>query len=106
MLDREGVDIFYPNDPFFNDICYAYEEDGYDMPLSERTQRYYQNVSFSGEACDFKGIDESLNKAKCNCKINVSIEKEAFCKSNELWKNKYPNENENPPLISIKKCGK
>ena len=56
MYSNYGIDIYDPQNEFFNDICYPYAEDS-DMLLSERRIKYYQNVSLCESNCIYEGID-------------------------------------------------
>ena len=46
-----GIDLFDPNNEFFNDICFKFtSEKGTDVTLDSRVEDYYQNITF----CDDK----------------------------------------------------
>ena len=69
FLDK-GIDIFNPDDPFFNDICYPFStEDGKDIILEDRRNEIYQNISLCEENCVYDSI--SIENLTVTCKCNV-----------------------------------
>ena len=71
---NKGIDIFDPNCPFFNDICYPFESEyNTDIPLKERRKEMFQNVSLCDTGCTYKGYDCKTNIVKCECKIKEII---------------------------------
>ena len=74
MFAELGVDVFNSSDPFFNDICFTYTaENGRDVPLEERRKRFYQNVSFCEEGCEYHGVVLDTKEANCSCEIKTSF---------------------------------
>lgn len=70
-LLEEGVNVFDINDPFFNDICYPYQdENGNDIPLKNRKEDFYQNTVVCIKGCDYMGINPNTSKAMCNCQAD------------------------------------
>lgn len=68
-LAEQGIDIFNPNAEFYSDPCEIYSENGKDIPLSNRKESIYQNVSFCEEGCTYKGIDYITNSVACECEV-------------------------------------
>ena len=65
-LAEQGIDVFYAQDSFFNDICHPFQSDQ-DLVLGDRREDLYQNVSFCGDNCLYNGMDYELMIAKCSC---------------------------------------
>ena len=69
-LSNKGIDIFDPDDKFFNDICHNYDNlDGKDMIIKDRRNDYFKNVSFCQYGCKYKGMNYSLMIANCVCDL-------------------------------------
>ena len=48
----KGIDVFNPQDNFFNDICHPYDNsDGKDIILEDRRADLYQNATFCEDGC-------------------------------------------------------
>ena len=65
-LAEQGIDVFDAKDSFFNDICHPFQSNQ-DLVLSDRREDLFQNVSFCGDNCLYKGMDYQLMIAKCSC---------------------------------------
>ena len=65
MNEKYNVDIFNKNSPFFNDICFTFDNEGYDITLSKRKNMFYFSISCS-EGCKYIGIDND-GYSICNC---------------------------------------
>lgn len=65
--NEEGIDVFNSEDSFFNDICYSYQENGVDVPLSIRREQLYQNVTFCETGCEYGGMNYTSKKVICSC---------------------------------------
>ena len=78
----EGIDVFDKEDSFFNDICYPYQIDGIDIPLSERRNQLYQNFSLCEDDCKYEGVNFTTNKAICSCNVKTSLSTETNTTSN------------------------
>ena len=63
--DEYGVDIFDKDGPFYNDICFTFDNEGYDITLSKRKSMFPYSINCS-EGCIYKGIDKD-NYSTCNC---------------------------------------
>ena len=70
-LTEQGINIFDPNDPFFTDICYDFDNPlKRDIPLGSRIQDLFPNVSLCDEGCEYSGIDLEQMMASCDCTFN------------------------------------
>ena len=66
-----GVDLFNPDDPFFNDICFPYAaENGTDVTLKDRRSYMFMNVSICEDGCKYKGYNTTTEKVKCDCNVS------------------------------------
>jgi hypothetical protein len=69
-MKEQGIDIFNPDDPFFNDICISYSNNSTDSDatLNWRRQHFYpQKMPMCvGVNCTYQGISE-FNYVKCDC---------------------------------------
>ena len=76
FLTNQGINVVDINSDFYTDICFHYKSpiDGKDIPLKQRIKLFYPNISFCREGCSFKGINTTLNKSICECKLNDLIE--------------------------------
>ena len=67
-LSNQGIDIFNPNDDFFNDLCHNYKNsDGKDIILKDRRNDFFKNVTFCQTGCTYAGMNYELNVANCVC---------------------------------------
>ena len=68
VLSENGIDIFNPENDFFNDICYNYNNTfEKDIILNDRRNDIYQNVSFCQYGCTYGGMNYSLMAPNCIC---------------------------------------
>ena len=65
MDDTKNVSIFDPNDPVYNDICHPFTNDKSDLPLKDRRDALYQNVSLCETGCQMEGIDFKMKTVEC-----------------------------------------
>ena len=72
IKDEYGVDIFDKNGPFYNDICFTFDKEGYDITLSKRKSMFPYSIKCS-EGCNYGGIDID-NYSTCNCKIEYTVD--------------------------------
>ena len=63
------INIFDINDPFFTDICFNFAKDGKDVPLDDRIQLYYQNISLCESGCTYVGINLESFEVECSCEV-------------------------------------
>ena len=111
-LIQKGINIFDINDPFFNDMCYSYQdENGNDVTLKNRKEDYFQNILVCINGCQYIGLntsDSNNYKIICKCKISSLIINNSTDMYNGLPNNltditKYDNNGDN--LISeLMKC--
>ena len=67
-LSKQGIDLFNPQDSFFNDICCQYDNpDGKDIILNDRRNDMFQNISFCQDGCTYSGMNYELMTAICSC---------------------------------------
>ena len=79
----KGVDVFNPQDDFFNDICHPYDNtDGKDIILDDRRSDLYQNTTFCENGCTYTGMDYDLMVANCLCDSEI-LEKEGHNITND-----------------------
>ena len=64
------INIFDIEDPFFTDICFSYSKDNKDVPLDDRIELYYQNVSLCEEGCVYVGINLDTFEVECSCELH------------------------------------
>ena len=68
FLTNQGIDVFNLSDEFYNDMCYNYESpNGKDVPMKDRIEAFYPNITLCEEGCENKGVDLETMKAKCEC---------------------------------------
>ena len=72
-LYLNGINIFDPNDPVYNDICHPFANDKSDLPLKDRRDALYQNVSLCETGCQMEGIDFKMKTVECSCDIKTSL---------------------------------
>ena len=71
-MAEEGIDIYDINHPFFNDICFPFtSNEGEDVSLDDRIDKYYQNVSLCENDCEYKGVDYDNDEPKVNCECKI-----------------------------------
>ena len=104
MYLNNKIDIYNPEDPFFNDICYQYEENDNNLLLSDRREMYYQNVSLCEEGCKYESIDYTAKKINCNCTTKTAFTKETTTTTTLLAENIFSTKKVDPPIISVGKC--
>ena len=75
-LYLNGINIFDPNDPVYNDICHPFANDKSDLPLKDRRDALYQNVSLCETGCQMEGIDFKMKTVECSCDIKTSLSTE------------------------------
>ena len=71
FLTDQGINIFDPNDPFYTDICYDFDNPlKKDIPLNDRIKHIFPNASLCDSGCKYEGINMEDMTASCNCKFN------------------------------------
>jgi hypothetical protein len=63
---EKGVDIYNPEDPFFNDKCHKIDIDMV-ITIKDRREDIFKNVSFCEDNCKYNGMDYILDAAICSC---------------------------------------
>ena len=71
-----GVNIFDIKDPFFNDICFIYDQEGKDVPLDDRVRLFYQNITLCEDGCSYVGINLNTFEVECSCDVKNDVQKE------------------------------
>ena len=73
-LEKQGYDLFDPNNSFYQDICTPFEsEDGTDVPLNDRKNDYYKNYNNNTQCqgnCQYSDYLSNSNYLKCECNID------------------------------------
>ena len=83
-LTSQGINIFDLNDPFYNDICYDFDNPlEKDIPLNDRIKYLYPDAELCDDGCFYKGINLDDMTTTCDCKFN-DIANSNFVKDNEL----------------------
>ena len=72
-FDEIGINIFNISEPFFNDICFPYSENGFDIILSDRIKYFYQNYSICQNDCIYEKIEIDKKNILCKCFILTEI---------------------------------
>ena len=78
----KGIDVFNPQDKFFNDLCHPADTDGKDIILNDRRTDLYQNATFCEEGCTYTGMNYDLMVANCICDSSI-LQKEEQNVTNE-----------------------
>ena len=69
-LTSQGINIFDINDPFYNDLCFDFDNPlDKDIPLNYRIQTIFPNVSLCDTGCQYKGINLEDMTSTCDCKF-------------------------------------
>ena len=72
-LNESGYNFFDSNDPYYNDICSIYTtENGTDIALFDRQKElidFNNNVSMCQNGCTLDSYNATIQKSKCNCKV-------------------------------------
>ena len=81
-LEKQGYDLFNPNDSFYNDICTPFKsENGTDVPANDRKIDYYKKYNNNTQCqdnCQYDKYLSDLGYLKCECEIsdsNIGTEK-------------------------------
>lgn len=75
-FSEQGVDVFNSSSDFFNDKCHPYTSDNNtDIVLSERRNKYYQNVSLCASGCEYQGMNLTTQTVLCSCLLNSNKNK-------------------------------
>ena len=83
-LTSQGINIFDLNDPFYNDICFDFDNPlKKDIPLNDRIKYFYPDADLCDEGCSYKGINLDDMTTTCDCKFN-DIANSKLVKDNEI----------------------
>ena len=83
-LIEQGIDIFDLNSPFYNDICFDYDnKEKRDIPLNIRLEKAFPNIQLCQKGCRPNGIKLPEKVAICDCSLN-DIANNDFMKDNAL----------------------
>ena len=74
-MKNKSIDVFNPEDEFFNDICYRYSSNGKDILIQDRRTYIYDNTSLCEPGCIYQSINYSSNTVNCECNFNFSSDK-------------------------------
>ena len=74
-MNNQSIDVFNPEDEFFNDICYRYSSNGKDILIQDRRNYIYDNTSLCEPGCIYKSINYTSNTVNCECNFNFSSDK-------------------------------
>ena len=108
MFYKEGIDIYNIKDSFYNDICFPYSLNGYDLSPSERIKNYYMDISFCESNCEYLYTNYTHNKVVCKCKVKDVFEMGSVKDDNRSNNNinERLNRNEYKDKVNIMKCYK
>ena len=74
-LKDSGYNLFNISDKFYTDFCSTYtSENGTDLTLTDRKNIIYDNNAnqpMCQEGCTFEDYNSTIQKAKCNCKVQT-----------------------------------
>ena len=71
FLTEQNINIFNISDAFYTDICFHFNSpNGKDIPLKDRVQTYYPNISLCDPGCEIKGVNLTTMESICECKLN------------------------------------
>ena len=71
---ENNIFIHDPNDKFYNDKCFPYSENGTDIILNDRKQKYNNDyLGICENNCEFIGYNKENKKSQCNCRVKTSF---------------------------------
>ena len=77
QFTEKGIDIFNPNDEFFNELCLKFDSiDNRDIILEDRRNDIFKNATFCQDGCTYTEIDFELMAANCMCNSSFLQEEE------------------------------
>ena len=83
-LISQGINVFDPNDPFFTDLCYDFDNPlKKDVPLDDRATYFFPDVKLCDKGCQIQAVNLEDMTAKCDCKFN-DIKNNALLEDNPL----------------------
>ena len=70
-LLKNDINIFDPNDEFYSDLCFYFISPiKKDIPLKDRLQEFYPNITLCNSGCKNIGINSTTKSAICECKYS------------------------------------
>ena len=72
LLEEQGINIYDPNEPVFNDRCTSLQVNGKDTTMSDRKNKIHSKVSLCDEGCEMKNLDINTNQVDCDCPPQTS----------------------------------
>ena len=83
-LTSQGINIFDINNPFYNDICYDFDNPlKKDIPLNDRIKDIFPDAELCDDGCQYAGINLEDMTTTCDCKFN-DIANNNIVKDNEI----------------------
>ena len=83
-LISQGINVFDPNDPFFTDLCYDFDNPlKKDVSLDDRITYFFPDVKLCDKGCQIQAVNLEDMTAKCDCKFN-DIKNNALLEDNAL----------------------
>ena len=83
-LTKQNIDVFNASSEFYTDICFSFESPiDKDIALKDRINLFFPNVTLCENGCTIKGVNSTLMKAKCECKLNNLLNNNIL--SNNAW---------------------
>ena len=70
-LSQQNTDVFNLSSDFYIDLCYYFDSPiKKDVALKDRIKLFFPNITLCENVCQIKGINATLMKAECVCKLN------------------------------------
>ena len=78
-LSQQNIDVFNLSCDFYIDLCYYFDSPiKKDVALKDRIKLFFPNITLCENGCQIKGINATLMKAECVCKLNNLINNNIF----------------------------
>ena len=87
-MKNDSIDVFNPEDEFFNDFCYSYSLDGKDITLDDRRESIYVNDSLCKQGCQYISINYTTEKVNCFITLISISFLSVFLKYSKTYENK------------------
>ena len=95
-LEKQGYDLFDPNDSFYKDLCTPFKsENGTDVGLNDRKidyfNKYYDNNTQCQKDCKYDYYASNSGYIKCECSVNdnINTEKEEKFENKVIYESFY-----------------
>ena len=90
LMADDGLDLFDPTCPFYNDLCTHYPDVlGKDIPLKKRALAYYPDIKLCDDGCHLSYVFLNNLTAKCECSISGEEGNNNGLKESSLYKNEF-----------------